>query len=226
MPTPKKGYEVAGKKIPGVTTIIGRFKESGALINWAYKQGRLHEALVRDGKPAPKSLYEVVNDAAEIGTIVHARVDDDIHSRPYTLDGEDERVHVAFSAYLKWKATTNALVVATEMMLTSTQYQYGGTPDAIASVDGHLCLLDWKTSKAVYSDHLIQLAAYRQLWNENHPSEPLTGGSHLLRFDKITGEFDHHYYANLDAAWEQFKLLRKAYDIDKELVKGVQHGNH
>ncbi len=218
MPTPKSGYMLDGKKIPGVTTIIGRFKESGALIGWAYKQGRLHEGLKAQGLPAPGSLYEVVNDAANIGTEVHARVDDDIHSRPYSLDGADERVHLAFGAYIKWKAQTNALIVATEMPLISKIHRFGGTPDAIASVDGQLCLLDWKTSKYVYTDHLIQLAAYRELWNETHTAEPLTGGSHLLRFDKETGEFEHHYFENLDAAWEQFKLFRAAYDLDKELT--------
>jgi hypothetical protein len=218
MPTPKAGYKIDGVKVPGVTTVIGRFKESGALIGWAYKQGRQHGGLAAQGLPAPASLYEVVDDAANIGTIVHARVDDDIHSRPYTLEGADERVHLAFGAYMKWKAETKALIVATEMPLISLKHRFGGTPDAIASVDGQLCLLDWKTSKYVYTDHLIQLAAYRALWNEVHHAEPLTGGSHLLRFDKETGNFDHHYYDNLDEAWEQFLLFRRAYDLDKDLV--------
>ncbi len=46
MPHPKGGYRDAdGKRIPGVTTIIGRFKESGALIRWAYGRGRDGEEL-------------------------------------------------------------------------------------------------------------------------------------------------------------------------------------
>ena len=45
MPHPKAGYRDAdGKRIPGVTTIIGRFKESGGLIRWAYGRGRDGEA--------------------------------------------------------------------------------------------------------------------------------------------------------------------------------------
>ena len=33
---PKAGYKnAAGEKVPGVTTVIGRFKDSGALLHWA-----------------------------------------------------------------------------------------------------------------------------------------------------------------------------------------------
>jgi hypothetical protein len=43
MATPKAGYRNAdGIKLPSVTTILGRFKDSGGLIRWAYKQGRDH----------------------------------------------------------------------------------------------------------------------------------------------------------------------------------------
>jgi hypothetical protein len=54
MATPRQGYRIAsGEKVPSVTTILGRYKESGALTAWAYKQGRLHEnlswrALIKD----------------------------------------------------------------------------------------------------------------------------------------------------------------------------------
>jgi hypothetical protein len=222
MATPKAGYKLDGERIPGTTTIIGRFKESGALIAWAYKQGRLHEGLVAQGKPAPSSLYEVTADAANIGTIVHARVDDDIHGRPFSLAGADPRILSAYSAYEKWKSQNSALIVATEMPLISKQYRFGGTPDAIASIDGKLCLLDWKTSNSVYSDYLLQLAAYRHLWNENNPSQPLEGGSHLLRFSKENGDFAHYYFDDLSEAWEQFKLYRTAYDLDKSLSKRVR----
>jgi len=107
----------------------------------------------------------------------------------------------------------------TEITLVSEAHRFGGTPDAIGYLDGKLCLLDWKTSNAVYSDYLIQLAAYKVLWEENRPQYPLEGGFHLLRFAKEHGDFSHHFYPNLDEAWRQFVLLREAYDIDKQLKK-------
>jgi hypothetical protein len=32
-------YEIGGKRVPSVTTIISRFKDSGGLIHWAWQQG-------------------------------------------------------------------------------------------------------------------------------------------------------------------------------------------
>jgi hypothetical protein len=82
-----------------------------------------------------------------------------------------------------------------------------------------LVLLDYKTSNGVYSDMLIQLAAYKNLWEENRPDLPITGGCHLLRFAKERGDFAHHYFQELDDEWEQFLLFRQAYDLDKALKK-------
>jgi hypothetical protein len=100
-------------------------------------------------------------------------------------------------------------------------YGFGGTPDAIV-VNEKLALGDWKTSSAIYGDYLLQLAAYGQLWNENHPELPITGGSHLLRFDKQYGDFEHRYFEQLDDAWEAFKLMIPLYNLLKQLDKRVR----
>jgi hypothetical protein len=89
-------------------------------------------------------------------------------------------------------------------------------------IGNSLCLLDWKTSNAVYPDYAIQLAAYRHLWNENHPDNPLTGASYLLRFSKNYPDFEARKFGDLSEAWEIFKLYRRAYDIDKQLKARVK----
>lgn len=215
MPTPKSGYFVDGKRVPGTTTIIGRFKESGALIAWAYKRGK-------DGL----ELYDSRDKAAELGTFVHDMVEryikgGDPHDGIDSLTDDDRKaVMSAFEAFTEWFESNKFRVIGQEMQLTSKAYLYGGTPDAIAlDAKGRLCLLDWKTSDGVYQDYLLQLGAYRILWNENNPDNQLTGGSHLCRFAKAHGDFAHHYYPNLDDAERGFLLMRELYDIDKELKK-------
>ncbi len=108
MPSPKLGYwNAKGKRVPGTTSIIGRFKDSSALIHWAnhlaydpYRQLRawvesvvsleaLSPALIADAKallavPADACDYQKARDtAAGIGTIVHERVDCHIRSRAF-----------------------------------------------------------------------------------------------------------------------------------------------
>jgi len=217
MPTPTNGYYTKSKeKVPGTTTIIGRWKESGALIAWAYNRGK--EGL---------ELYESRDKAAELGTIVHEAVEAFVKNSGAilinleSLSPEDgTAVMSAFNAFREWFDMNNFEIIAQEVQLVSEIYKFGGTPDAIAKDGkGRLVLLDWKTSNGVYQDYLLQLAAYRILWNENNPDNPLTGGSHLCRFAKENGDFAHHFYPDLSDAERCFLLLREAYDLDKVLKK-------
>lgn len=228
MPTPRAGYRVAsGAKVPSVTTVLGRFKESGGLMKWAYTTGREHGRLEALGQPAPESLYDVSGKAADIGTAAHAMVevyinggDPDMVAAYLTLPAEDRpKAANAFQTYLDWASMSKLQIVEQEMYLVSEKYQFGGTPDAVGLVNGHLCLVDWKTSNGVYSDFLLQIAAYRQLWEENHPDRLLAGGFHLCRFSKDFGDFAHHYYRELDDAWEMFQHLLAAYRFDAVLRK-------
>lgn len=213
MPTPAKGYYLAdGSRVPGTTTIIGRFKESGALLRWAWAEGK-----------AGRELYEARDAAAEAGTLAHAMVEADIRGMKLETPVADaevlQKAIAAFGAYQSWARSSKLKIVEQEMMLVSEKHRYGGTPDAIGELDGALCLVDWKTGGAVYTDFLLQLAAYKILWEENHPDRLLTGGFHLCRFAKEHGDFAHHFYPNLDEAAEMFLHLRAAYEIDKGLKR-------
>jgi hypothetical protein len=125
----------------------------------------------------------------------------------------------SFKSYEAWAKNFELEVIEQEIKLVCQEYRFGGTPDAVAFVKGEVCLIDWKTSNSIRTGMLVQLAAYRHLWNVNRPENPLTGGSHLIRFAKTHGDFSHHYFPNLDQAWEQFTLFRKAYDNDLALKK-------
>ena len=225
MGRPTQGYyNAAGDKVPGTTTIIGRFKESCGLIQWAYKSGREHERMVAQGKEAPRHLYDVVQAAADSGTIAHDKIEAHILGKDYTPPANTPepvltKAENAFAQFLEWREQTGLEIVATEKAYVSELYQFGGTVDAIGrDTKGRIVLLDWKTSGAGYSDMLIQLAAYALLLEECAP-EFTPQGFHLLRVAKESADFAHHFYGELEEAKEQFKLLRRAYDIDKRLSK-------
>ena len=65
----------SGDRIPGTTTVIGRFKDSGALMFWAFRQGQSGAA----------SLYEKRDEAAESGTIAHDMIESFILSKPQPI---------------------------------------------------------------------------------------------------------------------------------------------
>jgi RecB family exonuclease len=224
MGRPSAGYyNSAGEKLSGVTTIIGRFKDSGGLIQWAYKSGREHERLVAQGKEAPRHLYDVTAAACAAGTIAHDMIEADILGAEFKPPQADAAILTsagnAFAQFREWRSQSSIEILTTEKAYVSEKHQFGGTVDAIGrDAKGRIVLLDWKTSNAVYSDMLIQLAAYAMLLEECAPEWTPTG-FHLLRVAKESADFSHHYFGELEDAKKQFLLFRGAYDLDKIIRK-------
>lgn len=217
---PSGGYKnAAGKRIPGVTTISGRFKDSGALIYWAWDQGR-----------QGIDLNAAREAAMDSGRACHDMIDCHLHNRTFQRVGWDEvvlkKADHAFLGFLEWADRTKLKVEASEVALVSEKHQFGGTFDAVMTA-GSLNLVDYKTSGGVYTDMLIQVAGgYSLLWEENHPDLPLAGMD-LLRVSKPDNPDDpvsfhhHHWSAEIFAPCQrQFLLFREAYELDKR-IKGL-----
>ena len=222
MPHPKGGYKLRdGTKVPGVTTILGRFKESGGLLHWAFEQGQSCE------RGEISDLYDKRDEAASAGTLAHSMVERHINGEdlPDLTTYSNEVAAAAtqgYENYIRWADDNRMVIVDQEMELVSERYAFGGCPDAIATNSkSQICLLDWKTSSGIYVDYLCQCAAYKILWEENRPEQPITGGIHLLRFSKENADFHHHFWNDLSEAGELFILLRRAYDLDKKLKKRI-----
>lgn len=209
MPTQFKGYFLKdGTRVPSVTTILGRFKEAGGLIHWAWLLGK-------DGK----DYREVRDEAANAGTLAHAAVEAWIKGHEPVFVGSVEvcaRAQRAFGAFLEWAERSQLRADKTELPLVSERYRFGGTFDAIL-VGGKRAMGDWKTSNGIYPEYLCQVAAYGILWEENFPDEPITGGYDLIRFDKTYGDFTHKHWDELESAKRAFLLMVELYGLDKEL---------
>src|SRR5690606_27752568 len=115
-------------------------------------------------------------------------------------------------AFQEWRSQVRFELVETEVPLVSELYRYGGTLDAVARVNGRLVLLDWKSGNRVYPDHVVQVAAYRQLLREHRTEAP--DDAVLLRVGKEWGDFHSHAWpsALLDHGWTAFRLMRELYD--------------
>lgn len=242
MPTQKAGYFTKdGTRVPSVTTILGRYKESGALLHWAAGQSveYVKRELLKiptsglDDPAVPRSellklceqakhAYRTVrDDAADAGTMAHDAVErcikgEEISDSFFPLNDVGAKARTSFLAFMQWANQTQLKVTHTEVALVSEKYRFGGTLDAMM-IRQHRSCGDWKTSNSVYGEYLCQVAAYGILWDENYPDDPITGGYHLLRFDKIYGDFHAHYWAELETAKRSFLLMRELYANDAEL---------
>lgn len=118
--------------------------------------------------PLAKAHQIETEKAFETGRLAHEMVE-------YTLRKQmnhavtdiprlNEEAAFAFAAWEKWAEETNFTPKYIEQVLYSQEFGYAGTADVIAdiSVDGVpvLAVGDWKTSKAIYDEYGLQVAAY------------------------------------------------------------------
>jgi hypothetical protein len=137
-------------------------------------------------------------DAAQVGNSVHEwiagaiklKLNGDDPGLAGSLDGVEQKncIHAfkkwAFGCDIEWlKAEEKVYYNAT----LDSNYSFAGTVDAVAMVDGKLCVIDFKTSKKIYKSYYLQVAAYAAAI-EMMDGRGLPMGI-ILRLDKETGEF-------------------------------------
>jgi len=176
----KHKYEVNGKKAHGVTSILGKIAKP-QLIIWAAREaadfmrrtlvpGRAYDEIeIKEMCDAAQKAHTVKKDkSADIGHLVHKWIEDFIAGRnPATPTNESIRNGVG--AFLEWKSLHQVEFLHSERKLYSLKYNYAGTTDFIAKVDGKLTLGDIKTGTGIYEEMGYQLAAYEAAYREEFP---------------------------------------------------------
>ena len=196
-----------GTIVPGTTTITGKADKSGFLVPWANKLGL---------EGIDSSKY--TDDAAGVGTLAHAMIEADLMNQdldmkqysPYAID----LAWNALLSYLEWKKQHEIVPIRCEEAMVSEALKYGGTIDCYCMLDGVPTLLDFKTSKAIYDEYFMQLAAYRNLLEElKLPVERCM----ILRVGRDETEgFEIRSVADTRLDFEMFKDLLSFYYHEKE----------
>jgi len=160
---------------------------------------------------------------ATVGTLAHMMVDYEVKGKELNLAEFPmdmvEQAKTCYSNWQEWKSRNKFEPVKTEISLVSEKHQFGGTIDCIAMINDKLSIMDLKTGKDIYEDHILQIVAYEKLWQENFPEHPITGGYHIIRTGKEIAMFAHYWYGEFPYAWKAFLMLRKLYDYHKEIKK-------
>ncbi len=183
-----------GKRVPSVTTVLGILNKP-ALLDWAWRCGI-------DGKD-----YKAVRDnAADIGTLAHYLIM--CHLKDITPDtskysaNDIGQAKTCLLKYWEWEKENKVEPILIEEPLVSESYGFGGTIDCLALLNGTLTLIDHKTGRGIYPEMFYQLAAYRQLLEENSYK---VAGARILRIGRNDQEgFEQRAMDNLDTQWKIF----------------------
>jgi predicted RecB family nuclease len=196
-----------GQRIPGTTTVINVLSKPN-LVPWANRLG-LQGIDVKD----------FVDDKADIGTLVHEMMFADLKEEKvdtsYYTGQQIEIAQNSFKKYLDWKKKHTIVPLLLEKALVSEKHQYGGTIDNYCKLDSVYTLIDYKTSKAIWSEYYIQVSAYRQLLKENGYKVKQVA---ILRVGRSEDEgFEFQICSGLDKYFKVFKHCLAIYNLQKKL---------
>ena len=171
-----------GRYFPGVTTVM-KARGKAWMGPWMLKSMETalkdkwkadtsyplsaRDAIIAESKGAHKKVSQT---AREAGTDAHAMIADAIQNRMRGEKGimfSDKRVGDAeamnaVAAFAKWDADYSPIYLLSERPVCDLIHWYAGTLDVLAEIGGLLTVVDFKTSKDIYNENWVQLAAYQQ----------------------------------------------------------------
>ena len=206
-PGASRVYEVDGKKLPSVTSILSIISKP-ALIPWAAKMAaEKYTELIRAGevgdfaallavyrddlpameKEATAAPRQKMEAAADVGTRVHDYIECLNTGQP--LPPVDEEMEPCLSAYDAWVSAHHLKIVQREMMVHTEAY--AGTLDALAvNEDLQSVIIDYKTSNGIYDETALQVSAYANAVEYMHPERPRIAEAWVVRFPKDGKTFE------------------------------------
>jgi len=132
---------------------------------------------------------------------------------------EIDRAENALISYWNWEKEHDIKPIMVEAPLVSEVFGFGGTLDCYALVDGIPTLLDLKTSKGIFPEHIMQIAALCVLLRENGKE---VDNARILRIGRDESEgFEDHVVVLDDAKshWQIFLHLLEIYKLQKAIKK-------
>ena len=230
-------YKVGDEIIPSATKVLDIISKP-ALVPWAlkvganwleknfffdedssskktkvYKSRMALDPLIKGMKSAYRSES---HDALNIGSITHEWVEGAINWK--LGDGEipqmpkQEEAVNSIEAFKYWVSQNVVEWKSSEEKLFHRKYRYAGTVDARAIINGEYCVIDWKTSKAVYPEYHLQVAAYAKAVEDIHGIP--VDATYILRCDKATGRFEAVRSTEIE---ENFQAFLSALTLHKRM---------
>ena len=196
-------YKVDDVKIPSVTRIIDACFPKN-LTDWALNVGE-------------EEYRRVIDEALKIGNDTHQWIEYYIDNhrtwepsflRKCTNLSESHHIFKPVKAFLGWTEKYEPKWIYTERKIYCDKHKYAGTVDAVAKINGRVCVIDFKTSKKIYKPYHLQVTAYAQAIKRIDGLRQWPLGM-ILRLDKETGLYQQKVFEPKD----HFKTFIKCMEL-------------
>lgn len=221
-----------GFRGPSVTTILSNGIPAPALKRWG--EGMVatyavdnHEAWSKlDRRDAldllKRAPYNTMNRAGARGTDIHAIAERVIAGiDPQSWEGQ---TYGKFAQYIAdFLDDYEVEIIGSERTVANTIDNYAGSYDLLATINGKVTLIDWKTSKGVYGKFGVQLAAYANanIQIVGQRAEPMPTVEQLA-IVHLT-EVGYRYVPVVSNIQDLYEVFRAAQAIANFTVTGEHH---
>ena len=213
-------YQLSGQQVQGITTIISNQNgNSGGLVYAAWELGLQGIDYKEEWR------YK-----ADAGTIAHEMVRCYLFNIKHNFNkqypGELVRQgEIAFQGFLEWKAQFEQFeTILCEEPLVSEVYPYGATLDWYGLLNGKKTLVDFKTGKAIYWNHKVQVAGQAKLLEEHGHDVERVRILHMVKgeegIEDAAPQFFDYPQSGLTPYWQWFTHIVQANPYYNQIVKG------
>ncbi len=181
-------YEYNGVKVPRVTKIIDESMNREYLVNWAISFGNKY------------AYFNERDRILDIGTKSHNMIEEFLRTgieqeAPYKRAPKQapviERVYNNFRRWYDNLVSHGNAIEILGLEVPVVNPYYGGCIDCIAKINNAYYILDFKTSKKISYEYILQTCAY--MWTINNgycPELPHINGIGIIRCDKESNTFE------------------------------------
>lgn len=146
--------------VPSVTWLCDFYPKSTAFYKW----------LANTGWSESQALKEAAGDK---GSKIHAAVARLLAGDTIKMDeaiinpstGQPEPLtleeYQALMSFVAWHTATKPVLVSADQVVWNDADEYAGSVDFACTIDGQLYVVDFKTSKAIWPGHRMQVSAYK-----------------------------------------------------------------
>lgn len=149
-------YFVDDNFSPGVTSIL----DEAAPVAYSLKQFMLNNSA--------EAAEDIKNTTGAFGTKMHKAYEALIEGVKLDLKNgypnKKEKMHLA--SFKQWFIDYKPTKLLSEQVVASKTFNYAGTLDLACEINGELWIVDFKTGSGIYFSHELQLAAYKQAYEE------------------------------------------------------------
>ena len=203
-------YVYGDRSVPRVSNIFKRCIGNEGLLYWAAKLGT-------------KNMYVEKKKATTIGSVVHEMIEYNLLNNK-DMDPADSEygasiyfddlrsIMNAYGNYKRWRSDLELngnhidRIIFTEKPVVCPFF--GGTIDLVAVINGGVYIVDWKTSKQISTQYIMQVCAYRWMVNNGYcPELAHVDGIGIVRLDKSKTSYEE-FFLNENIPYQNEQLYQ------------------